>query len=114
MGRLEVPLGAAMDCCHGQRGRTYLRWFPLLLPQDAAAVVGDQGGSLRQDRSEEADDSHFRDFIPCLQVELAWAPVLLPREAISRWALVSGHSVSLSLIDSERALDLLQVEFLSR
>jgi hypothetical protein len=41
-----------------------MRWFPLLLPGDAGSVVGDQGESLKQDRSEEADDSHFRDFIP--------------------------------------------------
>jgi len=87
IGRLEVPLGAAMDCCHGngsgggggdRRGRRgggvtagarrYVRWFPLLLPADAASVVGDQGESLKPDRGEEADDSHFRDFIPCLQV----------------------------------------------
>ena len=83
VGRLEVPLGAAMDCCHGTGGgggsggssgsrpgggRRYVRWFPLLLPADAASVVGDQGESLKQDRGEEADDSHFGDFIPCLQV----------------------------------------------
>lgn len=96
IGRLEVPLGAAMDCCHGSGGssgggngsgsgsgsgsggggnvggrrgvRRYVRWFPLLLPADAASVVGDQGESLKPDRGEEADDSHFRDFIPCLQV----------------------------------------------
>jgi hypothetical protein len=42
-------------------------------------------------------------------MELQWEPVLLPRERIVRWALVSGHSLSVSLIDSERALDLLQV-----
>jgi len=83
VGRLEVPLGASMDCCHGTGGgggsggssgsrpgggRRYVRWFPLLLPADAASVVGDQGESLKQDRGEEADDSHFGDFIPCLQV----------------------------------------------
>ena len=117
VGRLEVPLGAAMDCCHGERGRSYRRWFPLLLPADAATVVGDQGESLKQDRSEEKEDSSFSDFIPLLQLELQWEPDLLPRDALAsarsakgdRWMLVSGQSLSVSLIDSERALDLMQV-----
>ena len=66
---MEVPLGHAMACCHGQKGRAYCRWFPLLLPQDAATVVGDEQGLMRQARCEEADDSHFKDFVPCLQVK---------------------------------------------
>jgi hypothetical protein len=111
VGRLEIPLGAAMDCCHGQRGRAYCRWFPLLLPQDAATVVGDEQGLPRdQCRSEEVDDSHFKDFVPCLQLELVWRPELIPVEAkMAKWALISVQAVGLSLVDSERALDLLQV-----
>ena len=72
-------------------------------------MAGDAGTSLRPDRCEQTDDANFKDFIPCIQLELEWRPFKPPPERTSMYALLSLHSVSVAVIDSDRTKNLLQV-----
>ena len=72
-------------------------------------MAGDGGVSLRPDRCEQSDDSAFVDFIPCIQLELEWRPFKPPPERTSMYALLSLHSISIAVIDSDRARNLLQL-----
>jgi hypothetical protein len=94
LGVLQIPLGAAINCCiecmeeiHEEQNRlhkslrggsgvpAYVRWFPLMSPKDAVAVDGDLGLSSRPSESEQVrDDMFVRYFNPCIKLAFIWQP----------------------------------------
>ena len=93
LGVLQIPLGAAINCCvecmeevHEEQSRlhkslqgsgvpAYVRWFPLMSPKDAVAVDGDLGLSSLPSESEKVRDNMFDQyFTPCIKLALIWQP----------------------------------------
>ena len=93
LGVLEIPLGAAINCCvecmeevrdeqigshkslQGSGIPAYVRWFPLMNPKDVVSVDGDLGLSSLPSESEQLRDNMFgRYFTPCIKLALIWQP----------------------------------------
>ena len=93
LGVLEIPLGAAINCCvecmeevreeqigsdkvlRGSGIPAYVRWFPLMNPKEVVAVDGDLGVSSLPSESEQLRDNMFtRYFTPCIKLALIWQP----------------------------------------
>lgn len=114
----------------------YTRWFPLMSPNDSVPVDGDMGYSYKPEETEQLRDSMFTNyFTPCIKLAFIWQPnqqevmeqgdSLRGRDKFS--SIVAGENrydeldspltenyfnadiarVSFSLIDSQRALELL-------
>jgi C2 domain/SHR-binding domain of vacuolar-sorting associated protein 13 len=116
----------------------YTRWFPLMSPNDSVSVDGDMGYSFKPEETEQLRDSMFTNyFTPCIKLAFIWQPnqqevmgqgiPLRGREEFSSVSLGENRCyelespltenyfnadfarVSLSLIDSQRALELLSL-----
>jgi hypothetical protein len=136
LGVLEIPLGAAINCCLNCIENTsehttaeipmYIRWFPLMNPRETVPVDGDMGFSGRPlDTEEETETIFSRQVLPCIKLALIWRP----RDAetdVDFHEVASSHlnsdrvnektyfnadlaRISSALIDSQRALELLAI-----
>lgn len=86
LGVLNIPLGAALECCaqsmedyEEDRNRVnskglppaYVRWFPLRSPSDAIPIEGDMGKNVRPLESEKVTDDKFEEYFqPCIKLAL--------------------------------------------
>ena len=86
LGVLNIPLGAALECCaqsmedyEEDRNRVnskglppaYVRWFPLRSPSDAIPIEGDMGKNVRPLESEKITDDKFEEYFqPCIKLAL--------------------------------------------
>ena len=116
----------------------YTRWFPLMEPQLTAPVVGDMGFSSRSTEIEQTRD-HMFQYAPCIQLSLMWWPreqnqndtedqvddksdsTRRPRKkssivsqitkipAVKTFYNADVSTISLALIDSVRAVELLNL-----
>lgn len=116
----------------------YTRWFPLIEPQLTSPVAGDMGLSNRPKEKEQLRDDVFQ-YAPCIQLSLMWWPrdqnqndekdrgesesglKVVPKRdssAISKITRVPAiqsyfnadiSMVSISLVDSVRAMELLNL-----
>jgi hypothetical protein len=110
----------------------YVRWFPLMNPKDTVAVDGDLGHSSRPFESEQIRDNMFvQYFTPCVKLALIWQPnedgsddendarnrrqVARDANALSEPPVAETYCnadvgrVSLALIDSQRAVELISL-----
>ena len=134
LGVLHIPLGAAISCCvecMEDNLQTesdtmpivpmYVRWFPLMSPKDSVAVDGDMGNSFKPLETEQLRDSSFTHyFTPCIKLALIWQPdqeetasgARPPEMEDQKSPLTEKYfnadfsRVSMSLIDSQRAIEL--------
>ncbi len=74
LGRIDVPLGAILDCCGELGACDYVRWFPLLRPADAQAVEGDSARALYPWTTEKTSSEDFANEA-CIKLAFRWAPV---------------------------------------
>jgi hypothetical protein len=110
----------------------YVRWFPLMNPKDTVAVDGDLGHSSRPFESEQIRDNMFvQYFTPCVKLALIWQPnedgnddengvrnrrqvatdanALAESPAAETYCNADIGRVSLALIDSQRATELVSL-----
>jgi hypothetical protein len=119
----------------------YTRWFPLIDPRVVQPVEGDMGLSTRPLEFEQQRDNTFQQyFSPCIQLSLIWWPDVqtedkrkvadeditfvferrssvetarvLRTPAIQNYVNVDLHSASVALLDSQRAVELLNLSFM--
>ena len=116
----------------------YTRWFPLMEPQLTLPIAGDMGHSTRPLENEQVSDNMFQ-YAPCIQLSLMWWPRNqnqndskdhVDAESDTRTAKMRNSSIvsqitripaiqsyfnadvsmiSLALIDSVRAVELLNL-----
>ena len=86
IGVLEIPLGAALECCSQSledyeedrknakpKGLlpAYIRWFPLMPPSECVPIEGDMGANSRPLETEKIHDNMFADyFSPCIKLAM--------------------------------------------
>ncbi len=86
IGVLEIPLGAALECCaqsledfeeDRKEARPkgllpmYIRWFPLLPPSECVPIEGGMGKNRRPRETEKRHDDMFEEyFAPCIKLAL--------------------------------------------
>ncbi|KAL3925213.1 MAG: hypothetical protein SGILL_000560 [Bacillariaceae sp.] len=117
----------------------YTRWFPLMEPRLALPVEGDMGLSARPKECEQRRDNTFQQyFAPCIQLALVWWPDdqtqqgnknvnprsesceselrgsleterILRIPAIQQYFNVDINRVTAALVDSQRAVELLNL-----
>ena len=109
----------------------YIRWFPLKKPEDEIPVEGDQLFGRQPSESEKPEPDQFAEyFTPCIQLGLIWSPEVA-RESngrnidneeeedhhlrpggvfssqVQRYFNADFSQISVALIDSQRATELL-------
>ena len=117
----------------------YVRWFPLMSPKDSVSVDGDMGNSIKPKETEQLRDSFFHNyFTPCIKLAFIWQPNQqeslrtefqsvrtgvgsltinedddwyrqLKSPLTDRYFNSDVTRLSMALIDSQRALDLLSL-----
>lgn len=86
IGVLEIPLGAALECCaqsledfeeDRKKPRpkgllpAYIRWYPLMSPSDCVPIEGDMGKHIRPLETEKLHDNMFEEyFSPCIKLAM--------------------------------------------
>jgi len=121
--------------CAAESSRTYVRWFPLRNPKDCVPVDGDVSLSYFPSESEKSSHEEFKSYAPCIKLAFLWEPDYdggsmnlgdlvdafpyagrtFDPEAVNRCDLVKTFlfadvkGVSISLIDSSRAIELLSL-----
>jgi hypothetical protein len=136
---LGAAVGCCIECMEEflERGRNvilhspmYVRWFPLISPKDAVSVDGDMGNSCKPLEREQLQDSLFANyFTPCIKLALVWQPnqeqsvsVTSPSETddqyledemplTEKYVNADFARISMSLIDSQRAIELFSLAF---
>jgi hypothetical protein len=132
----------AMDYETIQGVPAYTRWFPLMDPRLANPVEGDMGLSSRPKECEQRRDNMFKQyFAPCIQLSLIWWPdehirnetvddsdqasesklpatnnpepeQTLRIPAIQNYFNIDIGRASVALIDSQRAVELLNLSLM--
>ena len=74
LGRIDVPLGAILDCCGEPGAGDYVRWFPLLRPADTQAVEGDSARALYPSTTEKLSSEDFANEA-CIKLAFRWKPL---------------------------------------
>ena len=137
LGVVYLPLGPAIAACVSQsedEGQTqpaaYTRWFPLKTTKDMMHSEGDAGLSTKPLETEKLEHDMMENmFAPCLKIALVWLPE--PKETTSASSSARNSrpsstkvpvmknyftadigSISLSLIDSAKAKELLSLNVL--
>ncbi|CAM9467202.1 unnamed protein product [Chrysoparadoxa australica] len=130
VGRLEVSLGALIDCCSFKARFEYQRWFPLHDPavssssvfwtstachfviptQPQKMVLMGSDAGLLGDGSEQRSAGDFPSHLSIIQLTIKWLPKPRMASDVTR-SYISAQlgDVSACLIDNERAQELLHL-----
>lgn len=125
IARLRVPLFNILDCvCQLGEDETYTRWFPLLLTKDSIASEGEIEMFGQSNFSEQSEPFEYQ---PCIRLMFRWTPIIdtnadEPAKSISyqdhiqeltrnQKLYIRGSlpSVSISVIDSDLAREIVQI-----
>ena len=132
LGVLFLPLGASIAACVSETteenlAAKYVRWYPLKNPKDMSQSEGDAGLSTKPSETEKSDYRKLEsDFAPCLKLTLLWSPgseedtkrhdatthSSLRIPSIRNYFTAEFNSISLALIDSDRAKEVLSLNLL--
>lgn len=109
--RLELPIFSVLDCVASQSygQESYDRWFPLRNTDECSPREGDMGTSFYAPTSEKTYSNMFQ-YHPCIRLIIRWHPIeTLPRERSIFYMRISLPALSISMIDSNRAREIMQI-----
>lgn len=109
--RLELPIFSVLDCvgCQSYGQDSYDRWFPLRNTAECSPREGDMGTSFYAPTSEKTYSNMFQ-YHPCIRLIIRWQPIeSLPPERSIFYLRTSLPALSISMIDSNRAREIMQI-----
>lgn len=121
LARLDLPIFNVLDCTCDISPDSYLRWFPLLKSEECVPAEGEMGNFEQSTMTEQMDPSVFGYYRPCIRLKLRWLPAdsgNVGKQDASNVSAAKGSkvyarfqipSVSMSLIDSDRRREVLQM-----
>jgi hypothetical protein len=109
--RLSIPVFSLLDCVCTIYPYAYDRWFPLRNSSECRPTDGDMGTAMSATHAEKLYSNLF-EYHPCIRLSIRWIPDN-PNAIYRRISTVYGRlqlpSVSLSVIDSSRAREIMQI-----
>jgi hypothetical protein len=109
--RLELPIFSVLDCVTNQiyGQESYDRWFPLRSTAECTPREGDMGTSFYAPTSEKTYSNMFQ-YHPCIRLIIRWQPTeTILRERSIFYSRLSLPALTLSMIDSNRAREIMQI-----
>lgn len=127
IARIRVPLFNILDCvCQLSEEDTYTRWFPLVLTKDSIATEGEIEMFGHSNFSEQNEPFEYQ---PCIRLMFRWLPEVANKINTDETAKPTNYqahiqeltknqklyiraslpSVSISVIDSDYAREIIQV-----
>ena len=108
--RLSIPVFSLLDCICDISPYAYDRWFPLRNSMECRPTDGDMGTSMSAMYSEKLYSNMF-EYHPCIRLSIRWVPAnpnAINRRVSTLYGRLQLPSLSVSIIDSSRAREIMQ------